>query len=423
MASVAVTNTFVAATTAVASEVNTNFSDLVNYINNRNSGSTSWDAIYTLSASTIPLIADNSSGTQAICSLRDNGSTVFTVVDGGNTGIGTSGPVGRLHVVGASGVTASYILPQGALPDNTDNAGLYVLHQGTAGAGFRVRTDNNITGSYFAHILVNNASTSVPALIVENRGTGSIQRWVGAGGTEYGRFTSDGFFGLGQTPTHRFDVNGASNAIAAQINVQGSLTNNTDNAGLYVLHQGTGGAAFRVRTDSNLTGDYLAHILLNNTSSSATALTVSQYGTGAAQVWQSGASATVRATLTTGLQIGAAPTGGDKGAGTINVSGDIYKNNTAYTNPDYVFEKWATGTIDKFLDKDGAKEYKGLRTIEESEEFARSHYALPLVKEMREKVTDMGLFSGGDAVLASLEEAYLYIYDLNKRLKKLEGIA
>lgn len=423
MSSVSVTNTFVANTTAVAAQVNTNFSDLVNYINNRNSGSATWDVVSVLSASDIPLIADNSSGTQAICSLRDNGSTVFTVIDGGNTGIGTSGPVAKLHVVGTSAVTAAYILPQGALPDNTDNAGLYVLHQGTVGAAMRIRTDSNLTGSYFAHILLNNASSAVPALIVENRGTGSIQRWIGASGTEHGRFTSDGFFGLGQTPTHRLDVLGASNTIAAQVNVQGALPNNDDNAGLYVLHQGTAGAGFRVRTDNNLTGDSFAQILVNNTSTAIPALRVTNLGTGAAQVWQSGSSATIRATLTTGLQIGASPTGGDKGAGTINVSGDIYKNNTAYTNPDYVFEKWAKGTIEEFIDKDGAKEYEGLMSLDDSEKYAKENFALPLIKKARERVTDMGLFSGGDAVLASLEEAYLYIFDLNKRLKKLEGLS
>lgn len=45
MGSVAITNTFTNDTTAEAPQVNTNFSDLVNYINARNSGSSKWDAL------------------------------------------------------------------------------------------------------------------------------------------------------------------------------------------------------------------------------------------------------------------------------------------------------------------------------------------------------------------------------------------
>lgn len=48
MANVAVTNTFVSGTTAVASQVNANFSDLVNYVNDRNAGNSKWDALKVL---------------------------------------------------------------------------------------------------------------------------------------------------------------------------------------------------------------------------------------------------------------------------------------------------------------------------------------------------------------------------------------
>lgn len=45
MANLAVTNTFTAGTTAVAAQVNTNFSDVATYVNNRNAGSAKWDAL------------------------------------------------------------------------------------------------------------------------------------------------------------------------------------------------------------------------------------------------------------------------------------------------------------------------------------------------------------------------------------------
>ena len=47
MGDLSTTNTFVSGTTAVASEVNTNFSDIVNYVNARNAGSSKWDALKT----------------------------------------------------------------------------------------------------------------------------------------------------------------------------------------------------------------------------------------------------------------------------------------------------------------------------------------------------------------------------------------
>lgn len=45
MSSLSVSNTFVAGTTGVASQVNTNFSDITNYINDRNSGNSKWDQL------------------------------------------------------------------------------------------------------------------------------------------------------------------------------------------------------------------------------------------------------------------------------------------------------------------------------------------------------------------------------------------
>lgn len=46
MPNVSVTNSFTAGTTAVASQVNTNFSDITTYINDRNSGAIKWEYVY-----------------------------------------------------------------------------------------------------------------------------------------------------------------------------------------------------------------------------------------------------------------------------------------------------------------------------------------------------------------------------------------
>ena len=116
----------------------------------------------------------------------------------GNVGIGTSSPSTKLEVSGASNSTATFIKPQGALPDNNDNAGLYVLHQGTAGTGLRVRTDNALTGSNFAHILVNNASASINAFQVSQYGSGYIADF-NKSGTTCMRIDSSGNLLVGKT--------------------------------------------------------------------------------------------------------------------------------------------------------------------------------------------------------------------------------
>lgn len=65
-----------------ATKFNTNYSDIVTYVNNRNSGSSAWDAFYMTSA-TNSAVFDNSTGTQDIAQFKDNGTTVFSINDGG----------------------------------------------------------------------------------------------------------------------------------------------------------------------------------------------------------------------------------------------------------------------------------------------------------------------------------------------------
>lgn len=118
-----------------------------------------------------------------------------------------------------------------------------------------------------------------------------------------------------------------------------------------------------------------------------------------------------------GLQMGL-PTGGDKGTGTINVAGDIYKNNSAYSNPDYVLEWWATGQIVKYADKPGASDYNGPLSLDGLRQFISTNFHLPRFGQN----AGHGLFSGSDAMLAALEEAYIYIFELEERIKRLEAV-
>jgi hypothetical protein len=116
-----------------------------------------------------------------------------------------------------------------------------------------------------------------------------------------------------------------------------------------------------------------------------------------------------------GMTIGT-PTGGMKGVGTINVATGVYLNGTAYTNPDYVFEKAYTGKIEKFANNVGADTYVS-RTIEEAEQYTKDNLALPGFGQG----ANLDYLGGSEILLARLEEAYLYIFELNKEIKELKA--
>ncbi|KKM04748.1 hypothetical protein LCGC14_1761060, partial [marine sediment metagenome] len=109
-------------------------------------------------------------------------------------------------------------------------------------------------------------------------------------------------------------------------------------------------------------------------------------------------------------QVLGAPTGADKGRGTLNVSGDIYKNNSAYTNPDYVFEL--------AHDKSARKIPYGyrIRNLEEIEAYTRAWYHLPGTHYDH----PMGMFDRGDWLLEKVEETFLHLIAHHYQLSDFE---
>lgn len=109
----------------------------------------------------------------------------------------------------------------------------------------------------------------------------------------------------------------------------------------------------------------------------------------------------------------------DQGSGTINLpaGGGIFLNATAYTNPQWVLKLAITGTMDREGPYAGPSWYRGLLPIEEHRAFVREHFDLPIMSQEY----DRDLFRRGDLLLASLEEAYLYIYQLHDRISDLEA--
>lgn len=120
--------------------------------------------------------------------------------------------------------------------------------------------------------------------------------------------------------------------------------------------------------------------------------------------------------IATGLVAGV-PTGGNKGAGTLNVASNIYLNNGAYTNPDAVFEHAFTGRVERFANAFG-KHYAGLLPLADFRRYVRDHWRLPVIPLDDEPA---GVVERFDWVLAGVEQAMLYILQLDDRLAALEA--
>lgn len=92
-------------------------------------------------------------------------------------------------------------------------------------------------------------------------------------------------------------------------------------------------------------------------------------------------------------------------AGDINTTGDIRKTGVAYNNPDYVFEAGYN-----------------IMPLSELKGYIETNKHLPNMPSTQEvKVEGIKIFEQNRLILEKLEEAYLYIIDLEQRIKKLEG--
>lgn len=68
---------------AYGSQVNSEINNIVNILNNLDAGSSKWDIVSILNATSVPLIVDNSSGSQDVADFKVNGSTKVSVGSAG----------------------------------------------------------------------------------------------------------------------------------------------------------------------------------------------------------------------------------------------------------------------------------------------------------------------------------------------------
>lgn len=129
-------------------------------------------------------------------------------------------------------------------------------------------------------------------------------------------------------------------------------------------------------------------------------------------------------TLTGGLQMGA-PTGGDTGAGSINVASGIFLNNTAYTNPDYALEHFFRSEIVLFAapqaggsrwGNERRRTYPGLVPLSELRDYIATNLRLPGIPD-----EPADIFERADMALEKIEEQAIYIVQLHERIAALEA--
>jgi hypothetical protein len=116
-----------------------------------------------------------------------------------------------------------------------------------------------------------------------------------------------------------------------------------------------------------------------------------------------------------GLMVG---TVAAQGSGTINVATNLFKNGTAYTNPDFVFEHYYTGRIERFAHHEGAADYLGLMTLPAVRAFVSSRYHLPRIPH---DGAPAGIFDRADWLLEHVESLYLHLFEMHDRLSALEA--
>jgi hypothetical protein len=336
--------------------------------------------------------------------------------------------------------------PAASTPDNGAKPADAFTVAGTAG---QATTGTGKSAGAGADIVIS-AGNGGAAPSGSTRGTGgAVTINPGAPGTgtgtggQYGTVliaTAGGRVGIGTaTPTSSLDISGtnlatftstraAASTVAAVFSMRKANTGNTAVANGHELTHFTfsgydgsayvSGARIRSVVDGTVSSGVVPTAIAFSTGAGAllnedgtlgddNALTERLRMTSAGNIGIGIAAPTSMLQVNGGVQVGV-PTGGDKGTGSINIAGDIYKNGTAFTNPDYVFEHHFSGATESA--------YAGPVPLSQLEDTINAQGQLPGVGR-----EPMGVFGRQDALLEKLEEAYLYIIELTKRVDSLEA--
>ena len=84
MTAPSVTNTLANGNTVDGPQLNTNFSDLITYVSNRNDGSAVWDRVLVTNSSSVPLIVNQTGISANIANFQNNGTNYVQITNAGD---------------------------------------------------------------------------------------------------------------------------------------------------------------------------------------------------------------------------------------------------------------------------------------------------------------------------------------------------
>ncbi len=166
------------------------------------------------------LIADNGASTSPIFLARDAGTTIFSIIDGGNVGIGTTGPANKLEVSGITRFTRSTDAAKygtisiengnvdydavgtinhvwknaGSEKARLDTAGNFAIGTANIGTNNRLLVNPYSTVDNLATAQVNTNAATNKGLVVQGFASQSadLQQWQNSGGTPLASISSAG---------------------------------------------------------------------------------------------------------------------------------------------------------------------------------------------------------------------------------------
>jgi hypothetical protein len=129
--------------------------------------------------------------------------------------------------------------------------------------------------------------------------------------------------------------------------------------------------------------------------------------------------------LKSNVVVSGASTGTYYGAGTINVTSNVYKNGNPYTNPDFIFELAYTGRVKRYVNEGWAHYQRmmggSLWSLDAIRDYVERHWRFPIIDGLDAGMfTDQRNIGRDDVALILSEQTYLFLFDHEDRIKTLE---
>lgn len=286
-------------------------------------------------------------------------------------------------------------------------------------AGLEINTVSEVANGYRCGLLVSAVPRNSTDTTENVPSTGFVDAAIGIAAKNYGaRFTDGILIHTVNSTGFRFPIQSSGAILRVELDGStGSVHKGIDlsTSGLAISSNAFASPGFAVSGLGNITvtanGPTLA--LVDNAGSSQSAFSL-RVDDGALLI-RDVTNATDRLTIDVGVIVGA-PTGGDKGAGTLNAVG-VYDDNVLLT--DYVFDLAYDGrTVHDVPDW-----FPGLASLDETAAVTRSERRLPWMPTRADFEQERSLGGMISRLWAGQEQQQLYIQALEARIAELEKTA